>query len=479
MDVINNAEIVSRGECVSDFIIGEFGDRRLLKTGALLFKKMMKKMTICIRQLSENRALEVAFGRFLSNKKTTESEIELSIAHKTNENCLHKKHILCIQDTIEVNYSSQPNKKNEFGTNRNKKEKRDVKGFLAHPGLILDAENSDVLGLSSVKVWTRTNDDAEEKNKKQRPIEEKESYKWIETAEAAKKNISNAQLVTIVGDRESDIFELFDRVPDDKTHIITRSMHNRELSTGLRIDEHMKNITAAGTYEIELPAITGVRKARKATIEIKYSQIKILAPAKLSSTVNNKELSITCVEAREISDVPGNDSGVFWRLFTTHSVTNLLEAQQIIIWYSWRWNIEQVFRTLKKKGIKVEDSEIITPESLLKLFVIAIAAAVTVLCLVKARDGSTERPASDVFSDDESVVLKAVLLKVNGKTKKQKNPYKVDSLSWASWIIARLGGWNGYTCERPAGPITMYIGLEVFHNYVQGWLLAKKDVCIR
>ena len=110
---------------------------------------------------------------------------------------------------------------------------------------------------------------------------------------------------------------------------------------------------------------------------------------------------------------------------------------------------------------------------------IAIAAAVTVLCLVKARDGSTDRPASDIFSDGELVVLLAVLLKVNGKTKKQQNPYKSNSLSWASWIIARLGGWNGYACERPPGPITMYSGLEVFNNYVQGWLLAQKDVCIR
>jgi len=477
VDVAIKTIIVSRDECVSDFRIGYFGDQRLLKTGALLFKKMMKKMTMSISKLSDNRAMQVAFGRFLSNGKTTSDEIELTLANKTNENCFNKKHVLCVQDTIEVNYSKQPIKKSKFGANRNKKEEQDVKGFLAHPGLILDAENSDILGLSSVKVWTRSNDEI--KARKQRPIEEKESYKWIETAEAAKKNIPNAELVTIIGDRESDIYELFDRVPDDITHIIARAMHDRELSTGLRIDEHMKNIPSLGTYEIELPAITGVRQARIATIEIKYSKIKITAPPKLSSTVNNTELSITCVEAREIGDVPNNESGIFWRLFTTHSVNNLLEAKQIIIWYSWRWNIEQVFRTLKKKGIKIEDSQVITPESLLKLFVIAIAAAVTILCLVKARDGSTERPASDVFSDDELVVLFAVLLKVNGKTKKQQNPYKPNSLSWASWIIARLGGWNGYTCERPPGPITMYSGLEVFNHYVQGWLLAQKDVCMR
>ena len=81
MDVAAKTAVVSRGECVSDFLIGNFGDKRLLKTGALLFKKMMKKMTMSISKLSGNRAMQVAFGRFLSNEKTTSGEIELALAN--------------------------------------------------------------------------------------------------------------------------------------------------------------------------------------------------------------------------------------------------------------------------------------------------------------------------------------------------------------------------------------------------------------
>ncbi|MFP6833825.1 MAG: IS4 family transposase [Porticoccaceae bacterium] len=474
---VNDATIVTRNEDVSDFIIGYFGDGRLQKIAALLFKKISKKMTTCTHKLSSGRAMQVAFSRLLSNEKFTKEEIEESLAKKTNENCMNKKHVLCVQDTIEVNYSSQPTKKAALGVNRNKKEgENGVKGFLAHPGLIIDAEHNDILGLSSVKVWTRSNDDNQDK--KSSGIEDKESYKWIETAESAKKNITKAETITVIGDRESDIYELFDRTPNEDLHLIVRSRHNRGLTTGESIDEHMMRVSPAGRYEIHLPAITGVRKARNATIEVKYSSIEIGAPSQAKSTTNSSSNVVNCVEACEISTPPGKGKPIVWRLLSTHRINNFLEAKQIITWYSWRWNIEQVFRTMKKKGFKIEDCEVENIDALLKIFILAIASAVKVLCLVNARDGRTSRMATDMFSEEEMVLLGLVLRNVNGKTKKQQNHHKQKSLAWASWIIARLGGWNGCACESPPGPITIYSGLETFYKYLEGWKLAQQDVCI-
>ena len=129
--------------------------------------------------------------------------------------------------------------------------------------------------------------------------------------------------------------------------------------------------------------------------------------------------------------------------------------------------------------MEIGNSEIEEPEALFKLFLLSIAAAVNVLCLVKARNGLTTRPASDVFSKEELIFLIVVLSSVNGKTTKQQNPYEKQNLSWASWIIARLGGWNGYARERPPGPITMYEGLEQFKILFKGWQMAQKDVCTR
>ena len=169
---------------------------------------------------------------------------------------------------------------------------------------------------------------------------------------------------------------------------------------------------------------------------------------------------------------------IYWRLLTTHKINNIKEAKQIVLWYSWRWIIEQIFRTMKKKGFNIEDSQIEKSESLLKLFTLSVAAAIKVMCLVNARDGGSTQTSSDLFNESEIIVLALILKKVEGNTKKQKNPYKKRTMGWASWIIARLGGWNGYACESPPGPITMYRGLEKFESYFNGWLLTQKDVCI-
>lgn len=74
---------------------------------------------------------------------------------------------------------------------------------------------------------------------------------------------------------------------------------------------------------------------------------------------------------------------------------------------------------------------------------------------VKARDGNERRPASDLFEKEEIEVLENLEKKVEGRTEKQKNLFKKDTLSWAAWIIARLGGWDVY-CSSPLGSITLF-----------------------
>ena len=131
------------------------------------------------------------------------------------------------------------------------------------------------------------------------------------------------------------------------------------------------------------------------------------------------------------------------------------------------------FQNDEKKGLKIEESQIETPEKLLIFSALAVAAAVKVMSLVEARDGHTDRAATDFFSEQELTLLLLVCKKMEGKTKKQKNPYRKRSLSWVAWVIARLGGWNGYASESPPGPITMFKELKKFENQLEGWLLAQ------
>jgi len=102
----------------------------------------------------------------------------------------------------------------------------------------------------------------------------------------------------------------------------------------------------------------------------------------------------------------------------------------------------------------------------------AIYAAMRVMKLILARDGS-EQDATIIFSERECELLEQLQPTLEGRTEKQKNKFPKGKLSWAAWIIGRLGGWKGYAKESPPGPITMYYGMEMFQKMYDGWNLAK------
>ena len=70
-------------EDASDYFIGDFNDTRLTRVGALLFKRICSHLTTCIKSLGNNRALEVAFGRFLGNSRVNINDISQALAAKT------------------------------------------------------------------------------------------------------------------------------------------------------------------------------------------------------------------------------------------------------------------------------------------------------------------------------------------------------------------------------------------------------------
>jgi hypothetical protein len=103
----------------------------------------------------------------------------------------------------------------------------------------------------------------------------------------------------------------------------------------------------------------------------------------------------------------------------------------------------------------------------------ALMAAVIILQLRQSRDGKTVLPPSLVFSQEQLACLKALLPKYEGKTGKLKNPFPENNLAWATWIIARLGGWKGYKSQRPPGVIILCEGWRKFHNIFEGWIIAR------
>jgi hypothetical protein len=143
-------------------------------------------------------------------------------------------------------------------------------------------------------------------------------------------------------------------------------------------------------------------------------------------------------------------------------------AWRVVGWYRQRWIIEQFFRTLKQQGLRLEDSQLETADRLLKVTAIAARAACTIMQLVQARDGKSGQDAQVAFTPDEIETLRALIPTLEGNTTLQKNPHPPQSLAWAAWAIAKLGGWDGYPKSKPPGPITFRHGLEYFKALAHG-----------
>jgi hypothetical protein len=429
---------------------------------------MVAGKDVCLRRLSRgDRAREVQFSRFLGNAKVTTERIIESWSECTVA-ATKGRHVLAIQDTSEINFKTTPQRRRGLGEIG----KGNSHGVLLHPMLAVDADDGDCLGLLSGKIWTRNG--RRTVSHDLRDLSDKESQRWIETALASKPLLTDAAMVTFIGDRENDIFAFYASVTDERCHAIVRSMHDRMLANGTGLYACIECMRVQDSRPVLLPG-RAQRPERLAHLELCFGTVELARPRTKFLSHLPKSFSLTVVDVREINP-PAGVEPLHWRLFTTHHVANTDDAWRIVEWYKRRWLIEQFFRVLKTQGFKLEDSQIGTTDRLLKLVAIAAKAAVITIQLVQARDGRGHQPVHLTFNADEVAVLIALNQQLEAKSKRLKNPHPPDTLAWAAWIIGRLGGWDGYPSSKPPGPITFKHGLEYFSAVAAGWGL--KDVCM-
>jgi hypothetical protein len=436
----------------------------------VLLRGMVVGSTVCLRRICEGqRRHQVGFGRFLANRKVT---IDRLIAGWSDQTAVAAsgRHVLAIQDTSEISFHTTSERRRGLGEIGKGGRAR---GLLLHAMLALDADTGACLGLAGGQIWTRPGRVKVAHQK--RRSEEKESHRWIATAEQGKQTLAGASTVTMVSDRESDIFALWASVPEDHIHLIARSMHDRRLADGRSLYEIATAFPVCGTRTIDLPEREHRRTARSAKLSLRFGAVELARPRRGSERDLPESVPLIFIEAIE-QDPPRGAEPVHWRLLTTHPVTDAKAAWQIVDWYKMRWAIEQFWRLLKLQGLRLEDSQLQTAERLIKLTAIAAKAAVTTLQLLQARDGRSHEPASLAFSDQEIALLDKLNTRAEGATALQKNPRPKASLAWAAWIIAKLGGWDGYPSSKPPGPITFKHGLDRFHAMAQAWSI--QNVCI-
>jgi len=412
------------------------------------------------------RSQEVRFGRYLANSKVTIERLIEGWSEQTGP-AAAGRHVLAVQDTSEINFATTAARRRGLGEIG----KGVGRGVLLHGMLALDADSGSCLGLVAGQVWTRKGRVVIPHEK--RALEDKESNRWVCTAITAKQVLAQAAMVTIIGDRESDFYAAWASLPDTNFHLISRAMKDRCLAGGGKLFAASGSFEVAETRTIELRERVG-RPARKATVHLRFGRVALQRPEGRLHRHLPDRVTVTFVELFEPHPPTGIEP-LHWRLLTTHQVADVAAAWRIVHWYKQRWIIEQLWRLLKRQGLRLEDSQLADAEGLIKLTAIAAKAAVLTLQLQQARDGKADEPADIAFPQREIAVLEATNTHIEGKTALQKNPHRKHSLAWAAWIIARLGGWDGYSSSRPPGPITFKHGLDQFHIILIGWSI--RDVC--
>jgi hypothetical protein len=349
-----------------------------------------------------------------------------------------------------------------------------LRGLLLHATLAVDAATGAVIGLVDAKVWNRKG--GKVKPRRSRKTPDKESQRWIDGTIRAGEVLTQANSITNVSDRESDIYEHFARRPSN-VDLIVRACQNRQVETG---DEGQINLLFAhvdsqpeqGRFKATIPAAPG-RKTRAAELAVRFSRVVVCKPMHGAARDLPATVTLTMVDVRETSK-PKNGEPIQWRLMTTHEVTSVAEARRIVDLYRLRWTIEEFFHTLKTAGFDIEAADIGNPQVMIKFVTAAAIAAVTVMQLVKARDGTTDQSLADAFEPADQSILEAVSTQLEGTTARQKNPHPSGSLAFAAWVIARLGGWTGYY-GKP-GPKVMRRGLEDFQRIKYGTTLSLQHV---
>jgi len=432
----------------------EFGtvrlyDERLKQRLYTIAQDFYKDPQASIPEACGSKAGAMGAYRFFQNPKVTMDVVLTAHTEATIERIKEHRVVLVPQDTTTLNYSTHP-MVDGLGPVNNTDDH--AVGLLLHDTLVFTEEGTP-LGILDAQCWAR---DPKEKGKRYRrkelPIEQKESMKWLRSFQktARVQKLCPETMLVVMGDRESDIYELFleaSKVSDGPKLLVRAEKTRKRKVKQEFLWDFMGKQKVAGSLKIHMPR-RGSRKARDAWIDVRFGKVVWNAPKRYGSTPSVTVWAVYVTEQAN-KTVP---SPIEWMLLTTVEVKNFRDAQKRVEWYSGRWGIEVYHRTLKS-GCRIKDRQLETADRLETCLGVDMVVAWRIYYLAMLGRERPELPCTVFFKEIE---WKALCCYVN---KTPIPPKKPPSIGKAVFMLGGIGGHLGRKGDGFPGTQTLWRGL--------------------
>ena len=451
-----------------------FKDVRLAKRFGKLLGMMADGIGESVPYACQDWANTKAAYRFFSNDAVSEDQIMAGHFQATRDRLSPAgQTILMLHDTCEFSFQREKDSKIGLlgrpacgqGTDGRLKHVT-VRGILMHSSLAITLEGLP-LGLAASKFWTRKqfkgcNALKKKINPTRVPIEEKESFRWLENLRQSTALTSHPGDCVHIGDRESDIFELFSLAQELGTNFLVRTCVDRLAEdAGTTVAAEMKKARVKGRHRIQGRNKQG--EAYEADLDIKYEQLQVLPPE--GKWKDYADLTLTVIHATERGTPRGREK-IAWKLLTNLPVNSLKAAIEKLEWYALRWKIE-VFHKILKSGCKAETSKLRSSERLVNLIAIFCIIGWRIFWLTMLHRAEPDLPPAIALDPTEICLLDALVKTPPGKS--QTKPTVSDYII----KIARLGGYLNRASDPPPGNLVMWRGMSKLNDIHLGFLLGN------
>src|SRR3982750_1163905 len=354
-----------------------FPDQRLRQRLQQLLQQFSSGLGESIPFACQDWAHTKAAYRFLSNPRVNEGAILAGhFASTRSRFAATDSPILILHDTTEFTFAR--NDRAPVGLlhksfRRKGKKGRPlhsvVCGILMHSSLAVTPDGLP-LGLAAIKFWNRkkfkgTNALKRKVNPTRVPIEEKESFRWLENVRQATALFGEPQRCVHIGDRESDIYELFCTAQQAGTHFLLRTCVDRLAQDGsCTVSAVMKQVRVKGLHRVCVKDRKG--NWSEAVLAIKYRRWRVLPP--VAKQKQYPPLTLTVIYAQE-QTVPAGRDRIDGKLMTDLPVRSRSDAMEKLTWYAMRWKIE-MFHKVLKSGCQAEQARLRTADRLANLIAV-------------------------------------------------------------------------------------------------------------